>query len=322
MKFETPRVKGWLIGDPHLGRDFRNGTPLHRRGEREAMQLAQFKEELATDADMIVMVGDLFDKPFVPLPIINQAIDAVVEAAQARPDVQFVFLAGNHDKSRQIGLKGAWELFSVAVRWLPNVIVLDEPAIHSGIALYPWQWDKTALQQVEELAAPEDEVQAVIGHWDLMSFGGDDSHICPTAALCAKFKEPLAIYSGHYHEEGLFGVEGVVLQCTGSMQPYTHAEDPNGELYVTLSVDEALEHAAELKNKCVRILLEPGQELPDIDCLQLTQKRVDADVEEVELGEVGIGAFNLSETLADEFRENDVPEPVQNFIKERIGAFA
>jgi len=79
MRFETSRRKGWLIGDPHLGRDFRNGTPLNRRGEREAMQLAQFKEELATpDVHLIVMVGDLFDKPFVPLHMITAAADAVV----------------------------------------------------------------------------------------------------------------------------------------------------------------------------------------------------------------------------------------------------
>lgn len=318
MQVSTPRLKLWLIGDPHLGRDFRNGTPLHRRGEREAMQLKQFKEELATDADMVVMVGDLFDKPFVSLPTINQAVDAVVEAAQARPETRFVFMAGNHDKSRQIAIKGAWELFSVAVRWLPNVTIVDMPTQIEDIAFYPWEWGRTAEDQV---FVGKGEIWAAIGHWDLMSFGGDDSHIAPTAALCAAHNEPLGIYSGHYHEEGLFEVAGSVVQCTGSMQPYTHAEDPSGELYVTLTAEEALARD-DLRDKCVRILLEPGESLPEIDCLQLTQKRVDSDAEEVELGEVGVGAFNLNETLAEEFHENAVPEPVQNFIKERIGAFA
>jgi predicted phosphodiesterase len=321
MKFETSRRKGWLIGDPHLGRDFRNGTPLHRRGEREAMQLAQFREELATpDVDLVVMVGDLFDKPFVPLNTIHQAVDAVVEAAQARPGVTFYFLAGNHDKSRQLAIKGAWELFSVAVRWLSNVVILDQPACHDGIAFYPWQWDRTALEQVEHNHSHGCKV--AIGHWDLISFGGDDSHIAPTDALMAAHGADVQIFSGHYHEEGIFKVGDVNVLCTGSMQPYTHAEDPNGDLYLTLTTEQlAGIDPDELRNKCVRVILNPGEEMPDVDCLQLTSKKADSEAEEVELGEVGIGAFDLHAVLAEEFAGNEVPDQVQGFIKERIGAF-
>ena len=117
MRFSTPQVEGWIIGDPHLGRKF-NNVALHRQGEREAAQLAQFKAELATpDVGIVVMIGDLFDKPFVPLSVINDAAHAVIEAAGAREDVTFVMLAGNHDKSRQLGLRGAWEIFDLAVGW-------------------------------------------------------------------------------------------------------------------------------------------------------------------------------------------------------------
>lgn len=34
------------LGDVHLGRRFTQGVPLHRRGEREALVLAQFAAEL------------------------------------------------------------------------------------------------------------------------------------------------------------------------------------------------------------------------------------------------------------------------------------
>jgi predicted phosphodiesterase len=319
VHLQTSRRKLWLIGDPHLGRDFRNGTPLHRRGEREALQLAQFKEELATpDVDMVVMVGDLFDKPFVPLPVINDAVSSVVGAAMSRPDVHFVFLAGNHDKSRQVGVKGAWELFSVAVGWLKNVTVLDYPALIAGVAFYPWEWGRSAQEQAEDFGKQSADI--AIGHWDLMSFGGDDSHICPTHELLAQLNDDVMIYSGHYHDAGEFMVDEVPVTCTGSMQPYTHAEDPDGNLYVTLTVEEALARD-DLKDKCVRILLEPGEDMPDLDCLQLTQKRVDAEQEEIEIHQVGIGAFDLHAVLADEFNENQVPDQVQSFIKERIGAF-
>lgn len=310
----------WLIGDPHMGRDFRNGTPLHRRGEREAMQLQQLKDELATPGvNMIVMVGDLFDKPFVPLPVINDAVAAVVEAAQARSDVTFVFMAGNHDKSRQLNVRGAWELFSVAVGWLPNVCCVDQPAAFDNVACFPWEWGVSALAQVEDFLFDSEHIEHAIGHWDLMSFGGDDSHMAPTKAIVEKFGEKVGIYSGHYHEEGVFPVDGVDVHCTGSMQPYTHAEDPRGVLYVTLTVAEALARD-DLRDKCVRILLEPGEALPDIDCLQLTAKKVDVAQEEIVV-EVGIGNFDIHAVLLDEFRENDVPEVVQSFIKERIGDF-
>lgn len=317
MRVDTPKANLWLIGDPHLGRDFRNGTPLHRRGEREAMQRQQFQTELATpDVDIVVMVGDLFDKPFVPLPILSQAVHDIVAAAQDRPRVEFVFMAGNHDRSRQLQVDGVWEVFRLAVGWLDNVTVLDQPMAIRGVMFYPWQWDVNAVEQVERFGSVS--CSTAVGHWDLMDFGGDTSHMAPVAHLRALNPE-VQIYSGHYHEEGVFEVAGVDVTCTGSMQPYTHAEDPSGDLYVTLTLEEALERD-DLHDKCVRILLQPGEVLPELDCLQLTQKRTDGDADEVELNEIGVGAFNLAEVLEEQFAEHEVPDEVRTFIKERMGA--
>lgn len=307
----------FLIGDPHLGRNFTNGTPLHRRGEREAMQRAQFQEELATPGvDTVVCVGDLFDKPFIPLPILSQTIADVVDAATARPDVSFIFMAGNHDVSRQLNVKGAWEIFELAVSWLENVEVLNEPKAIDGIMYYPWEWTRTALEQVQQYGSRS--CHTAIGHWDLIDFGGDTSHMVPVEALLA-LNPNVDIYSGHYHEEGVFPVAGVNVQCTGSMQPYTHGEDPEGKLYVTLTVEEALARD-DLYDKCVRIKLEPGEVMPDIDCLQLTRMRVDGEVEEVELDAVGAATFNVEENLNKHLDEQEVPQPVRIFIKEELGA--
>lgn len=319
MRFETPKHNGWLIGDPHFGRDFRNGTPLHRRGEREAMQLAQFREELRLGETMNVMVGDLFDKPFVPLTAINDVAHSILGAAQERRDVQFVFLAGNHDRSRQIALQGAWELFQLAVGWMPNVHVFNEPGQIDDVAFFPWEWVGTAEQQLTYFE-PTGDVAAVVGHWDTVDFGNRD-HMVPAKALMAKLN-PARIYTGHDHGEGETEVEGVPVFKTGSMQPYSHGEDAAGEMYVTLTADEALARADELKNMCVRILLEPGETMPDIDCLCLTKKLADREAEEIEIGEIGLGGFDIHAVLAGEFAENDVPPPVQDFIKERMGAFA
>lgn len=305
----------WLMGDPHLGRDFRNGTPLHRRGEREIMQREQFRAELRPEnAKNVVMVGDLFDKPFVSLSVITTAIRDVIEAAQERPDTMYYFMAGNHDLSRQIGVQAAWQVFELAVGWVPNIQVVSEPIAVQGMMLYPWQWEVTALEQVEKYGGPSCDI--AIGHWDMKDFGGDTSHMCPAGALKA-LNPNVVIYSGHYHEEKDYEVEGHTVHCTGSLQPYAHGE---GDMYVTLTADEALAQAEDLRDKCVRILLQPGEDLPEIDCLQLTRKLVDQEAEELEVGTVGLGSFNMEATLEQEFETNEVPTEVRDFIKDRMGA--
>lgn len=317
MLIETPQTKAWLIGDPHFGKDFRNGTPLHRRGERERMQREQFIAELDTpDVDTVVMVGDLFDRPFIPLPILGQVINDVVAAALARPKVQFVMMAGNHDLSRQLDVDGAWDIFRLAVSWLENVRVVEQPTIYKDLALFPWCWGETAAEQATAFLSPLPDLAAVIGHWDMKDFGGDTSHLAPVRLLQERINPNITFYSGHFHEERTYTVEGVNIHCTGSMQPYAHGE---GEMYLTLTLDEALARD-DLHDKCVRVLLEPGEVLPDIDCLQLSLKRNQSEADEVELREVGIDAFNLSNVLEEEFNANEVPDDVRTFIKERMSA--
>lgn len=315
MQLEIDGKTYWFVGDPHLGRDFRNGTPLHRRGEREAQQLQRFKDELAAECDINVMVGDLFEKPFVPLGAINEAAHAYVAAAQARPETTFIVMAGNHDLSRQLDVRGAFDILALAISWLPNVIVVTEPYQLYGVGYFPWEWGRTAIQQLEGF----DRIIAAVGHYDLMDFGGDTSHMVPAAELAALGCEK--IVSGHYHLEGEYEIAGQSVLCTGSLEPYTHAEDPTGELYVTLTVEEALARD-DLRDKCVRILLQPGEEMPEIDCLQLTRKRADVEAEEIEIQEIGVGNFDIHAVLEKEFTENEVPAEVRTFIKERMGAVA
>lgn len=323
MRFQTSKLRGWLIGDPHFGRNFRNGCPLHRRGDRERLQRDQFREELATpDVDVIVMVGDLFDQPVVPLPVLSQVISDVIEAAEARPFVSFIYMAGNHDLSRILDQQGAWDIFKLAVGWLDNVVATDKWHSQEDIVCFPWDWTMTAVEQVEQWV-PDHHVEAVIGHWDMMTFGGSDDHLCPVEALHKAFGADVSIYSGHYHEEKDYQIAGVTVHCTGSLQPYAHGE---GDMYITLTATQALETAADLSNKVVRILLQPGEVMPDIDCLQLTGQRVTdqgeeaVDGSEVELDAVGAASFNLDQTLNNNLDVNEVPDPVRVFIKEKIGA--
>lgn len=308
----------WLIGDPHLGRRFETGVPLHRRGEREAGQLVRFREELVTSCDINIMVGDLFDHPQVALSIILEAAEAYLAAADAMPDTAFYAMAGNHDRSRQLGSIGAWEVFARLIKGQrKNLFVVDTPGKVETIAFFPWQWGVTAAEQVEARFPKSDgEIDLAVGHWDLHSFGGNDDHLAPTALLHERFPRVRELVSGHYHLEGNWPVGDHDVRCTGSLEPYSHAEDPDGELYVTLTLAEAAAaDPDDLHGKHVRVLLHEGEELPELDCLALTGKRVTADDETESVAEK-LGAFDW-QAILDECLK-DVPQDVREFIDERL----
>jgi hypothetical protein len=87
------------------------------------------------------------------------------------------------------------------------------------------------------------------------------------------------------------------------MLPYSHGEDPTGRIYVTVPRDELDPDLSVYHDKCLRVLLKPGQTLPEevIDCLALTVKRVGAEGQEEDLN-VEIDPFDLKK-LFDESME-------------------
>lgn len=307
MQFE----RGHLIGDPHLGKKFDIGVPAHRRGERERGQVAQFIRELDQEGDMIVMVGDLFDTPYVSHTVVKQAIDAVLGAAMKRPNTEFVMMAGNHDMPRKLTAIAAFDVFERACGGrLPNLHILTEPQIINGVAFFPWQWDISAHDQVIGFGQ-RTGVVAAVGHWDLTSFGGEDLHLAPVADLRHAFGD-IPLYSGHYHVPGQYGE----VSCTGSLQPYSHAEDPEGLIYVTMSLaDVQAADLATLRYKCVRIILEPGEEKPVLDALAVTAipaaRRVVDDAQPVALDKFDWPGI-VRNALA------PLSEEVRTFIQERL----
>lgn len=322
MKISLPSGKeAWLIGDPHLGRKFEVGVPLHRRGERERRQIEKFKAELATpEVAANIMVGDLFDHPHVGFSTVMAAADAVLEAAKALPNTQFFMMAGNHDRSRQMSTVGAWEMFErLLERRLPNVTVVTRESWDTDlkILMLPWRWDRPVSEQLPVEGSTIFDGFAAIGHWDLQDYGGDTSHLAPTKALAEL--GVTHFYSGHFHIEGRFEVDGLAVNCTGSLEPYSHGEDPTGEIYVTMTLPELKAIAPELiKDKCVRVLLAEGEELPEnVDCLALTKKRLAAE-ESDDWAVKSLGEFDWAKILEDHLK--DVDPDVRNFINERMTA--
>jgi len=282
-----------ILGDPHLGRTFTEGVPLHRRGEREEAVWADFTKSLfdVDGCDFHVMMGDLFNKFTVPARIVLDTADAYLKAAKENPTVDYVVLMGNHDQVRDADKRSSFDIFRALVKSQGNIYVVSEEPLQLYNHLFvPWSPWATAEEMVADVDPGPGKFDAIFGHWDIKSFGGEDSNLCPYEKL-SKLTD--LIVTGHIHIPEEFTTPfGTRVVVTGSMQPYSHGEDPDGKLYVTLRQDE-IDDAGDLKNKCVRILLQPGEEMEtEIDCLQLTYKRV-KEKEDEDVGEVEIENFDF-----------------------------
>jgi DNA repair exonuclease SbcCD nuclease subunit len=231
------------IGDPHLGKRFVNGVPLHRRGEREKMVRAQFVDELLVPCDFNVCMGDLFDKMVVDIATVLFAADEYRHAAACRPNTLFVVLRGNHDASRDADKRSSFDLFRELVRGVPNIVVVDDRYQYMAeLVFFPWHPFKTAAEIVAELTDVDHltnggEIQPIcFGHWDIKDFDGQNTNLVPVEQL--KKLNPARVITGHYHKAGTYEVDGLQVECTGSMMPYAHGEETNDDLYVTVTLEE------------------------------------------------------------------------------------
>lgn len=281
-----------LIGDVHLGKKFENGVPLHRRGHREKMQFEQFLVNLDVPCDLNIQMGDIFDKMYVPYNVIWAAAQAYIE--RAGNGTTYVVMRGNHDASRDADKVSAFDIFAGLVR--PHgIIVADEEAVQVGThVIIPWHPFKTAIEMLPQKM----DGLAAYGHWDIVM--GDTNQI-PAAEM--KARGVIEAYTGHDHNYRHLKIEGLPVTVTGSMQPYSHAEDPDGALYVTLGLKDLDQ---DLTNKCVRLVLQPGEDLLEpIDCLQLQIQRL---TEETEMEQVEFETFDLLALFNEAVRSVELSE--------------
>ena len=269
------------IGDVHLGKKFTQGVPLHRRGEREALQWSQFVnyELRMPNVDLTVQVGDLFDAMYVPYSVVWAAATAYLDA----PGPQLV-LRGNHDASRDLDKISAFQIFAGLVRPHGVTVVDDVPVRIEDHVFIPWHPFITAEEMVEEHKEIIQGATVAVGHWDVT---GSTTNLVPKKSLEALGIQE--IVTGHDHTPRKIGNITVV----GSMQPYSHGEDPNGRMYITCTLADLPD---DVTNKCVRLILGPGEEVPTIDCLQLQVVREGEEGVEME---VDFEAFDI----ADLFRQ-------------------
>lgn len=279
------------LGDPHLGRKFETGVPLHRRGEREHMQRSRFIASLMnTEADLHVCVGDLFDKFVVPPEVLLFAAGTYMEAAAKNPNTTYIVIRGNHDVSRNADKASSWDIFVAMVDSHPNIVAVDAvPYAYEGMLFVPY--DPFNYDHLPEYL--DGSIHTVVSHFDVVDFGGHN--VLPSKLFSDRGVQ--LVVNGHDHLARVERLHGVEVVITGSMEPFTHAEDPTGSLYITTTLEE-LPHL-DVKDKNVRILLKPGETLPDdLDCLSLTAKRVVEDEADRTVDTTEFDSLDLKDMLA------------------------
>lgn len=277
------------LGDVHLGKKFETGVPLHRRGDREIMQFAEFLDSLlSTTADLHIQVGDLFDKMYVPYTVIWAAAEAYKAAKRQNPNTIYALLRGNHDASRDLDKVSAFQVFSALVRPY-DILIAEDHVIRVGKhVLIPWHPVKTAAEMVDEAGLEPGDT--VYGHWDIVM--GDTNQL-PAKQLLGK--GVVRAITGHDHNQRELVMDGLDVFVTGSMQPYSHAEDPVGDMYVTRTLAEVLSTPDDFIDKCLRISLASNEVLDiSIDCLQLQVQRQVSDAEGIDLGDVQFEEFDFA----------------------------
>lgn len=308
------------IGDVHLGRTFVTDVLPDMLGAREEAVWAEFHKRLQPIGyeTNIIQVGDLFDKFSVPNEVLLRAFKEVFEAALFNSQVNYIFIRGNHDCQRDVDKVSSFDIFQQLCEHIPNVKVLSEPVLIGNDLFLPYHPTKSAT----ELALtwydqnPGHTSLNAVGHWDTVSFG-NDFNLIPTSVL--KLCCSTAI-TGHEHVACTKKIDGVEVTVTGSMQPYSHGEDPEGQWYVTMTWQDLT------KEKCtgkhVRAYYNDKDEVvipDDLGCISLTLKKAELyDENEPDPTNVEMETFNIQELFTRCMVSNEVPEDVMKLVSEKF----
>lgn len=317
-----------LLGDPHMGKSFINGTPLARRGERENMQWQDFVSSLndLEGAKVHIMMGDLFDQWTVPYRVIFQVAQFYKSAAEANPTVDYYLINGNHDLSKDMARVSAFRILEAILENHPGITVVSstpQVAVYGAakLALIPWNPIHNTADLVRQHQDDLDGASAAFGHWDVVAVS-DTSNLVPSDELL-KLGVKKA-YTGHDHTRREVEIAGLPVTVVGSMQPYSFGEDPAGKLYVTIDAEDLADYTDDqlvgLRNKCVRVMMDRGAKVEKVpDALMFkVQYRDQPDVDEDLQVEVSLGDFSFDRVFNEVMSEGEVGERFVSLTKIRI----
>lgn len=275
-----------FIGDVHLGRVFKTGVPLNRRGEIESLFVKEFSKQLAIPRENnVVQLGDLFDSPQVPNEVLWTAYTEILNAAEQAPLRNFYFIAGNHDLPKDTEDVPAIRILSRLLAYKPNVhFVIDKPVTIEKTTLIPWSYTTPLSEFLKDVKTP-----FIAGHFE---------EPLDPAIMNGNFTG----FSGHIHKRHRNGN----LQFVGSILPIAFGEESDNELMETVKLSDL--NGKDYHNKRVRVIVPKGCDAPtDVDCMQLIVKYEETE-NETETIDVTLEDFDFKELFMKELESSGKAE--------------
>ena len=299
------------IGDTHLGRIFKTNVALDRRGEYEEHQFEQFEKLLTSSrpeglerAQFIkCQVGDLFDKSVVSNQTVLRTLK-LLESYEENADEPIYILSGNHDDSKSITEPTSWDILAKFFDGSNKVFFIKKWAVHtfpdnSQVLFVGWNIHQSVAQAFIEAETAGFKPNLVVCHLDRISYGNDDN-VIPYKFL--KDKDVVSVVTGHEHKPFHFWEGEMSVIGTGSLLPYSHAEDPDSDYYITIKGFENLQSFLEendadfLKQKHIRVYIEEENMdeflALDLDCLSLQVNKAEVINMEEAVTEVVVESYD------------------------------
>lgn len=292
IKYNNQVFNIQVIGDPHLGKVFRNGVPRNRLGERETTVYETFESLLnGKDINTYVIVGDLFDKVQVSNEAYYKSLCILKTALKNNPSKSYFILSGNHDLSKDTSKISSFKLlenYFKASTEFKNVYFISSytnPLLVSKFKTVLYFSHYNPFNSLDEEVSTlnvnkifdQVDLKIAFGHWDTVDYNSNkyiDRKI-PDIIL----NEFDLIVTGHEHKPVLKLVQDKPVLISGSMQPYAFSEEilEDNKLYVTLTIEQItnlLKQDVSYFNKSnVRILYNVTQQfIEPFDCYSQSYK--------------------------------------------------
>lgn len=312
-----------LIGDPHLGKKFKTGVPRTKLGMREESQFNEFEKLVNNpNTNVVIIMGDLFDKCVVSSNTVYRTYQIIQDSVNTDNDRLIIILPGNHDISKDSTQVSSFTIFEKMFH-NGNIKIVTHPQMFClgkfNIFVDSYNPFNTEYElEVNKLFSSQTKPVYSFGHWDDMR-SPDLGTYFPLDIIKQKSK---GIYSGHIHTPACFIKDSVTYNYVGSMQPYSHAEDPEHKLYITLDEADILDPNFKLKdytNKCIRVRCNADFEFDFKDIpLAVTYQYLEQDIEEVSLViEESINSYHDSMTKFISANSDSVSKDVLKVLQER-----
>lgn len=332
------------IGDPHLGRRFITGVPSHRLYEREETQYAELERLLNPSdplIDHIVIMGDLFDRFVVSPTVVLRAIELLKAASEANSHIEYFVIPGNHDMTKDTTKKSSYQLFYEVFcfdKAIPEVnrnVSFNTSMLHYIYPDYvgnPDLWVGLYFEAYNAFKLAEYEMEISdhyarspkkisFGHWDSVDIIG--AGYTPSAEL---LKASDLVVSGHEHtyKESFYPTHpDTPVLFTGSLQPYSHAEDPDKEKYMTVKAEDLSNYdlSKDFKYKCLRIECTPSFAPTEaIECLSLSFKVIVPETTQTASNEKPEETESYSDRLTTWLKAQDVTTEVRTELEQILSS--